>query len=63
MVLREGTLDLELHFNTGHIFQVIPDSSGYEAWNVSSGSTQFIAVGGGGLTTFGREENGRDTQL
>ena len=52
VVLREGTLDLELHFNSGHIFQAIPDSSGYEAWNLSNGSTTSIAVGGGELRSW-----------
>jgi hypothetical protein len=50
--LREGTLDLELHFDSGHVFQIIPDSSGYEAWDLSKGSSQFIAVGGGELAIF-----------
>jgi hypothetical protein len=35
--LREGLFDLELRFSTGHLLQVIPDSSGYEAWQASSG--------------------------
>src|SRR5271157_1076284 len=26
--LRKGILDLELRFSTGHVFQIIPDSSG-----------------------------------
>ena len=30
--LRAGTFDLEVHFNTGHALQVIPDSAGYDAW-------------------------------
>lgn len=47
--IREGILDLELRFSTGQALQVIPDSSGYEAWNISCGSRQFIAVGGGEL--------------
>ena len=51
--LREGLLDLELRFSTGHSLQVIPDSSGYEAWQVSSGDRQIIAVGGGELAVFG----------
>jgi hypothetical protein len=50
--LREGTLDLELRFKSGHILQIIPDSSGSEAWDLSNGSSQFIAVGGGELATF-----------
>ena len=47
--LRQGLLDLELRFSTGHMLQIIPDSSGYEAWNVCSRNSQFIAVGGGDL--------------
>lgn len=51
--LREGLLDLELRFSTGHALQIVPDSSGYEAWKVSSVNAQFIAVGGGELVIFG----------
>ncbi len=51
--LRVGVLDLEFRFSTGHVLQVIPDSSGYEAWNLCSGCKQFIAAGGGELTIFG----------
>ncbi len=50
--LRDGLLDLELRFSTGHILQIIPDSSGYEAWNLLNETSQFIAVGGGELTIF-----------
>jgi hypothetical protein len=51
--LREGLLDLDIHFNTGHVLQIIPDSSGYEAWNLSRGPQQYFAVGGGDLAVFG----------
>jgi len=51
--LRKGLLDLELRFSTGHSLQVIPSSSGYEAWQASSRNRQFIAVGGGELAIFG----------
>ena len=51
--LRSGLLDLELRFSTGHSLQILPDSSGYEAWNVCCGNRQFIAVGGGDLAVFG----------
>ncbi len=47
--LREGTLDLRIQFETGHVLEVIPDSSGYEAWIVRRSKQQFIAVGGGDL--------------
>jgi len=51
--LREGTLDLDIRFCTGHVLQVIPDSSGYEAWILSGHNSQIIAVGGGDLAIFG----------
>lgn len=53
--LRSGILDLELQLSTGHVLQIIPDSSGYEAWVLSKGSRQFIAVGGGELAIIGGE--------
>ncbi len=52
--LQEGILDLELQFSTGHRFQIIPNSSGYEAWNLSRPNSLFIAVGGGELTIIER---------
>lgn len=55
--LRAGLLDLELRFDTGHAFQIIPDSSGYEAWQLSIGNRQFIAVGGGELASFGVDDS------
>ena len=51
--LRSGLLDLELRFSTGHSLQILPDSSGYEAWNVCCRNRLFIAVGGGELAVFG----------
>jgi hypothetical protein len=51
VILQQGLLDLELRFSTGHALQIIPDSSGHEAWQVSSRNRQFIAVGGGELAT------------
>lgn len=57
--LREGTLDLELRFKSGHILQIIPNSSGYEAWTLSNGSGQLIAVGGGELVSSSGNHAGR----
>jgi hypothetical protein len=54
IVLHEGTLDLEIRFDTGHVLQLIPDSAGYEAWNANDRTREFIAVGGGNLTAFDR---------
>jgi hypothetical protein len=56
--LREGTLDLEWRFETGHTVQIIPVSSGYEAWGLSNRGCQFIAVGGGELATFRADRAG-----
>jgi hypothetical protein len=53
VILHDGTLDLDLSFSNGRAIQVIPTSSGYEAWNASDGQRQFIAGGGGDLTIFG----------
>jgi hypothetical protein len=40
------------------VIEIIPDSSGYEAWQLCHKSAQFIAVGGGELVVFGSlEEN------
>lgn len=54
-----GTLDFELHLDPGVILQVIPDSAGYESWRVSTSMGQFIAVGGGELTTLHRPVPGQ----
>ena len=58
VVLREHTLDLELRFGTRHVVQVIPDSSGYEAWIAYDHDKQFIAVGGGELAILGGQAAG-----
>jgi uncharacterized protein DUF6188 len=50
--LREGRLDLILHFDSGHGIEVLPDSSGYEAWNLGGPNLSVIACGGGRLTVF-----------
>lgn len=54
--LRSNTLDLSLDFSTSHVLEVIPDSSGYEAWQIGHNNLQLIAVGGGDLTTFGKSK-------
>ena len=50
--VREGTLDLTLGFRTGHALEIIPDSSGYESWDLCTKSVRFIATGGGKLVTL-----------
>ena len=50
--LRKGSLDLELRFSTGHVLQIIPDSSGYEAWNLCSEKKHFVAIGGGEMAIY-----------
>jgi hypothetical protein len=58
--LREGVLDLNLHFSSGHFLQIIPDSAGYESWQLSRGDRQFLAVGGGELAIYGGKEDADD---
>ncbi len=50
--LRQGSLDLELRFSTGQVLQIIPDSSGYEAWTLYRGKRQFIAIDGGEMAIY-----------
>lgn len=50
--VRQGTLDLSLQFSSGHILELIPDSSGYEAWSLNRASVRYIAAGGGNLARF-----------
>jgi hypothetical protein len=42
-------LDLELRFSSGHVLQIIPESSGYEAWQLTDRQRFFIAGAGGEL--------------
>jgi hypothetical protein len=58
VVLRDNTLDLELRFDTGHVLQAIPASSGYQAWSAHAREKQFIAVGGGELVIFSGQAAG-----
>ena len=47
------TADLTLNFG-GHTFQVISDSSGYEAWQLEGPSgTVAVGQGGGNVAVFG----------
>jgi Family of unknown function (DUF6188) len=50
--LQDGTLDLHIRFTDGHELQIIPDSSGYEAWSLTGHSNRYFATGGGGLEIF-----------
>ncbi len=43
--VREGTLDLAIRFSSGHVFEIIVDSSGYEAWHLCGDGREFIACG------------------
>jgi hypothetical protein len=61
--LRPGTLDLELGFATGHEVQIIPNSSGYESWDLTCGTRRIIAVGGGDLSILeGQQAADGETQ-
>ena len=50
--LNKNTLDLELHFQSDYLFQIIPISAGYEAWTLTGPGKNIIAIGGGELATF-----------
>jgi hypothetical protein len=50
--LREETLDMHLNFDDGCVLEIIPDSSGYEAWSLQRQGQQWIAQGGGNLMEF-----------
>jgi hypothetical protein len=50
--VREGLLDLNIRFDGGRTLQVMPNSSGYEAWHLTSGKNELIAAGGGNLATY-----------
>ena len=50
--LKTGTLDLRITFSTGHVLELVPDSSGYEAWSASRPGRTCIATGGGELAVF-----------
>ncbi len=50
--LTEGTLDLTFTLDGSMILQIIPDSSGYEAWTACTPIANVVALGGGELTVF-----------
>ncbi len=56
--LTEGTLDLRLYFENGYVFEMLPNSSGYEAWDIINSVDRYIAVGGGTLSEFRNYQNG-----
>jgi hypothetical protein len=48
----EGTLDLAIGFANGHVLEILPNSSCYEAWHLAGRNSLAIAVGGGSLDLF-----------
>lgn len=51
--LREGTADLFIHFERDWHLEIIPFSSGYESWQVSTPSgKRVVAQGGGQLSAW-----------
>ena len=56
--VQDGTLDLRLKFETGHVLEVLPTSAGYEAWNLSVSNKRFIAIGGGELAIIEDKKGG-----
>ena len=56
--VRSGVLDLVIDFDGNHTLEVLPVSSGYEAWQIDrpSDHSSVIAVGGGELIRCERPE-------
>lgn len=53
VVLREATADLLIEFEKGLRLEIIPMSSGYEAWEVNGpGRVCFVAQGGGQICSW-----------
>ena len=51
--IREGTADLFIHFERDWRLEIIPFSSGYESWQVSTPSgKRVVAQGGGQLSAW-----------
>ena len=48
--IREGALDFRIEFDSGCALELIADSSGYEAWQVSYERRQVVAMGGGSMS-------------
>ena len=46
--VREGTADLFIHFERDLRLEIIPFSSGYESWQVSTPSGKSVVAQGGG---------------
>jgi hypothetical protein len=53
--LNENTLDLRIILEGDIVIEVIPDSAGYESWNLQQGKQQWIAQGGGNLVEYKTE--------
>jgi Family of unknown function (DUF6188) len=51
--LREATADLLIEFAQGARLEIIPDSAGYESWEMSAPSGRsYVAQGGGQICTW-----------
>jgi hypothetical protein len=51
--LRKATADIRLDFSGDVCVEIIPDSSGYESWQVyAPGGVCFVAQGGGQICTW-----------
>lgn len=50
--LRDITLDLSFTFSNSVTLEILPTSSGYEAWQITCAHQHVIAQGGGQLCTY-----------
>ena len=53
VALRAGVLDLSLEFDAGALLEFLPNSCGYDSWDVARPDGRFIACGGGRLQIYG----------
>jgi hypothetical protein len=54
-VVDDGTLDIRLHLANGTTLEVLPTSSGYEAWELTDPSSHWIIAQGGGNLVSSRD--------
>ena len=51
--IRESTADLLIELSGNTRLEIVPTSSGYEAWQLKApGGRNYVATGGGGISTW-----------
>ena len=56
--LREATADIRLEFGGDLMLEIVPDSSGYESWQIyAPAGVRYVAQGGGQICTWTETSN------